>query len=67
MAYVPYKNTFALIGGQSVPSGNVSRAIYIFESNKTHWSWEELEEGLSEPKVYLVAIPVDESIFPGCD
>ena len=65
MAYVPYRNTFALIGGQSVPSGNVSQAIYVFDPYLRNW--EELDVGLSEPKVYAVAIPVDESIFPGCD
>ena len=59
---VQYGNTMALIGGQD--GENRTEAVYLF--NPDAMSWVPGEESLSMTRDSMIAILVDENIFPDC-
>ena len=61
---VPYKDTFAMVGGNG-PADSYSDAILLYEP--TDDSWVVMEGALKTPKEFPTVIPVKRSLFPQCE
>ena len=62
---VPYKDTFALVGGYQYYDYSASDAILLYKP--TDDSWVVMEGALKTPKEYPTVISVKRSLFPQCE